>query len=138
MGFWALLILWGGPMALRLAFLALHMHDLDGLWNDYARRGLQFQLARGLDYLTLGVFSAAAVWALWGIDAGTPYRLGLIFIAWLGFFLLERLPAHRFPRTNQPGGLGDAMIVLAVHLLFSILGALVATIIAAIYFWRQG
>lgn len=141
MAWQTLMILWGGLAALRLAFLALHLainRDFEGLWRDYARGGLQFQLARWVDILTLGVFLAAAVWALWGMDAQTPDRLGRVFAAWLGFSLLQRLPVHRFPRLNQPGGLGEAAIALAIHVLLSVLGALGATLVAVIYFRWHG
>jgi len=132
---WTLTILLGGLTALRVAFLGLHLRDLDGLWYDYEHRGPRFQLARALDYLTLGVFLAAAVWALWGIDERTPARLGRVFVAWLGIFLLERLPVHRFPRTNRPGGFDEAKMALAVHVLLSVLGAAGATVMTSIYFW---
>ena len=138
MGLWMLTVLWGGLAALRVAFLALHLRNLDGLWYDYERGGTRFQLARGLDWLTLAGFLAAATWTLWGIDGRTPDRFGQIFVAWLGFLLLERLPVHRFPRTNLSGGLREAMITLAVHVLLSVLGALGAVIVAAIYFWWRG
>lgn len=136
MGLRTLVILWGGLAALRLAFLAFHFRDLDGLWNDYARSGLAFQQARALDYVTLGVFMVAAVWALWGLDRETPDSLGRVFVAWLGVLLLERLPVHRFPRTNVPGGLSEAKLGFAVAVLLSVLGALGATIIAALW-WRR-
>lgn len=135
-----LAILWIGLAALRLASLALHLaiyHDFDGLWRDYARGGTWFQLARLLDILTLGAFLAAAVWAMWGMDAQTPVRFSRVFAAWLGFSLLQRLPVHRFPRMNQPGALGEAAVALAINVLPSVLGVLGATLVAAIYFrWR--
>lgn len=137
MGPWPLTLLLGGLVALRVAFLMLQARDLDGLWYDYERGGLRFQLARALDYLTLGVFLAAAIWALWRIDGRTPDRLGRVFVAWLGIFLLERLPVHRFPRTNRPGGLGEAKVALAVHVLLAVLGALGVTLLTWIYFWWQ-
>lgn len=137
MALWTLALAWLALMAVRLVFLAFHFANLDRLWYDFERRGLLFQLARGLDALTLIAFGAVAVRALWGIDAQTPDRLLRVFFAWLGFFLLERLPVHRFPRANVPGALGDAQVGLAVNLLLSFLGAATATLLAALYFhWR--
>jgi len=135
MTLWALAILLVALMAARVAFLAFHLRDLDGLWRDYARGGLTFQVARGIDFLTLALFAAAAVWSLWGINAQTPNRLGRVFVAWLGFLLLERLLVHRFPRTNAPGGLSEAQVALLVNVLLSVLGAVAATVVAAVYFW---
>lgn len=135
MSLWTLTLLLSGLAVLRIAFLGLHIRDLDSLWYDYEHRGPRFQLARALDYLTLGIFLAAAAWALWGLDERTPARLGRVFVAWLGIFLLERLPVHRFPRTNRPGGLNEAKLSLAVHVLLSVLGAVVATVVTWIYFW---
>jgi hypothetical protein len=138
MGLWMLMIVWGVLAALRVGFLMFHSRDFDSLWYDYEHRGARFQLARALDYLTLGVFLAAVTWALWDIDGETPDRLGRVFVAWLGFLLLKRLPVHRFPRTNRPGGLNEAKLALVVHLLLSVLGALGATIVTWIYFWWRG
>ena len=138
MGLWKLTLLLSGLAVLRIAFLGLHIRDLDSLWYDYEHRGPRFQLARGLDYLTLGIFLAAAAWALWGLDERTPDRLGRVFVAWLGIFLLERLPIHRLPRTNRPGAYGEAKMALAVHVLLSVLGAVAATFVTWVYFWWRG
>lgn len=132
-----LALAWVALMALRLAFLAYHWRNLSALWADYERRGGAFQVARVLDTATLLLFAAAAVFALWGINAQTPDRLGRVSVAWLGFLLLERLPVHRFPRMNAPGAFRDAQVSLAVNLLLSALGAAVATGLAALTFrWR--
>jgi hypothetical protein len=137
-------------MALRLGFLSFHFNNLERLWGDYERRGPYFQFARTLDYLTLAVFLAAAIWALWGLDSQDALRpvkpevlfrkevLFRIFVAWLGVSLLARLAVHRFPRTNLPGGLEQAKIDLGVHLLLAVLGALAATAVAWVYFWWRG
>lgn len=132
-----LALVWLVLAALRVAFLALHWRDLAALWADYERHGAAFQTARVLDTATLILFAAAGAWALWGINAGTPDRYGRVFVAWLGFLLLERLPVHRFPRTNVPGALRDAQIGLLVNLLLAVLGAAVVTALSALYFrWR--
>jgi hypothetical protein len=111
---------------------------LSALWADYERRGGAYQFARILDAATLILFGAAAVWALWGLDAQTPDRLGRVFGAWLGFLLLERLAVHRFPRTNVSGGLRDAQVSLVVNVALALLGAAVATGLSALYFrWRR-
>jgi hypothetical protein len=137
MQLWMLALVWSACAAARVVFLAFHLRDPERLWCDYERRGLLYRLACGLDYLTLIVFAGAAVAALWGIDAQTPDRLGRVFLAWLGFLLLERLPVRRFPRTNRPGALADAQVSLLVNLLVALLGAGAATLLAALYFlWR--
>jgi hypothetical protein len=124
-------------MAVRVAFFAFHLRDLDRLWYDYERRGPLFQLARGLDYLTLVVFGVVAVFALWGVTAQTPDRLWRVFFAWLGFLLLERLPVHGLPRANRPGALADAQTSLGANVLIAVLGAAAATAVGAVYFgWR--
>jgi hypothetical protein len=133
-----LALLGAALLAVRVAFLARHLGDLDALWSDYARRGLRFQFARILDALTLIIFAAVATWALWGVNAQTPDRFGRVFVAWLGFFLLERLPVHRFPRTNIPGGFDGARASLAANALIAALGAFAATLVSAIYFWWRG
>jgi hypothetical protein len=138
MELWALVSIFIVAMALRLVFLAFHFTNLESLWSDYERRGPRFQLARSLDYLTLAVFLAAAIWALWGLDSQEPLRLVKVFVAWLGVSLLARLTVHRFPRTNLPGGLDQAKIDLGVHLLLAILSALAATAVAWVYFWWRG
>jgi hypothetical protein len=134
---WPIVILWVVLAAIRLAFLGSQLRDPEGLWYDYERGGPKYRMARWLDYLTLGAFSVAAAWSLWGLDAQTPARLALVFVSWLGFFLLERLPVHRFPRTNRPGALDEALVSLAVNLGLSVLAALAATVLAALFFrWR--
>jgi hypothetical protein len=144
MELWILVSAFVVAMALRLGFLAFHFSNLERLWGDYERRGSQYQLARLLDYLTLAVFLGAAVWTLWGLDSQDPLRLVKpevlirIFVAWLGVSLLARLAIHRFPRTNQPGGLDQAKIDLGVHLLMAVLSALAATAVAWVYFWWRG
>ena len=130
----ALALAWLALMALRLAFLAFHLRDPAALWADYERRGGAFQLARVLDYATLLLYGAAAVWALWGVNAQTPDRLARVFVAWLGFLLLERLPVHRFPRTNLPGALRDAEVSLLVNIALAFIGAAVVTGLAALVF----
>jgi hypothetical protein len=132
-----LALFWSALFALRLAFLAFHWRDLAALWADYERHGAAYQLARALDAATLILFGAASIWALWSVGAQTPDRLGRVFVAWLGFLLLERLPVHRFPRTNVSGGLRDAQVSLLVNVLLALLGAAAATGLAALYFrWR--
>lgn len=138
MDFRTLTLLWVGLFALRLGFVGLHLRDLDRLWNDYARRGMRFQLARGVDYLTLGVFFVAAVRALRDLGGPIPWRLAVVFAAWLGLSLLQGLPVHRFPRTNVPGGLDEVKLALGVRVLLSALGAVGATFMAAVYFWWRG
>ncbi len=131
-------------MALRLGFLAFHFNNLERLWGDYERRGPYFQFARTLDYLSLVVFLGAAVWTLWGLDSQDSLRLAKpevlfrIFVAWLGVSLLGRLAVHRFPRTNLPGGLGQAKVDLGIHLLLAVLSALAATVVTWVYFWWRG
>jgi uncharacterized protein involved in cysteine biosynthesis len=129
-----LALVWLGLAALRAGFLALHFSNLESLWYDFERRGPVFRLARGLDLATLIAFGAAATWTLWGQGAQTSDRLSRVFLAWLGFLLLERLSLHRFPRTNVPGALRDAQIALAVNLFLAALGALAATLVAWLYF----
>jgi len=132
-----LALAWLALMALRIAFLARHWNDFGALWADYERRGLAFQLGRALDYATLILFGAAAAWALWGINADTPDRMGRVFVAWLGFLLLERLPVHRFPRTNVRGGVQDAQISLLVNIVVAFLGAAAVTGLSELVFrWR--
>jgi hypothetical protein len=138
MPIWTVALLWAFLMAARVAFLALNFRDLGGLWHDYARRGLRYQLARGLDAITLVIFGVAAVLSLRGLNAETPDRLAKVFVAWLGFLLLERLSAHRFPQTNAPGAMRDAQAALAANALLSVLGAGAATGIAALFFWWRG
>lgn len=130
-----LAIWWGGLAALRIGFLMLHVRDFEGLWSDYARGGFWFRTARALDYITLGIFLVVMMRALWGIDERTADGLGRVFVAWLGFLLLKRLPIHRFPRTNLPGAFAEAQFTLAVHCILSVLGALGATILTWIVFW---
>jgi hypothetical protein len=132
-----LALVWVGLMALRTAFFAFHLRDPETLWHDFERRGLRYQVARGLDYLTLIAFGVAAVFALWGVTVQTPDRLWRVFVAWLGFLLLERLPLHRFPRTNRPGAMLDAQVSLGANVLIALLGAAAASALAAVYFaWR--
>lgn len=132
-----LALVWLALTALRIAFLARHWNDPGALWADYERRGLWFQVARILDYATLILFGAAAAWTLWGVNASVPDRLGRMFVAWLGFLLLERLPVHRFPRTNVPGGVQDALVSLLVNVLVSVLGAAALTGLSELVFrWR--
>lgn len=138
MDFRTLVSLLGGAVALRVAFLAVNLGSPERLWTDYERRGLRFQLARGLDYATFGVFLAGALGCLWRIDGQDPWRLAKVFVAWLGCSLLARLAVHRFPRTNYPGALSEAKIDLFVHLLLSLLAAVAATAVAWAYFWYFG
>jgi hypothetical protein len=137
MEFGTLVSLGGGVAALRVAFLAACLGSPERLWSDYERRGSRFHLARGLDYMTFGIFLVGALWCLWRIDGQDPWRLGKVFVAWLGCSLLARLPVHRFPRTNLPGALSAAKIDLAVHLLLSLLTAVAATAAAWAYFWYR-
>ncbi len=133
--FWSLVGLLAGMLAIRIAFLAAHFGNLESLWADYDRRGLLFHLGRGLDYATLAVFLAGAMWTLWAIDGQDPAKLAKVFVACLGWSLLARLPVHRFPRTNLPGAFSEAKIDLAVKLLMSFLTALGATMVTAVYYW---
>lgn len=135
---WTLFGLLGGLLVLRVAFVAAHFGDLDRLWADYARRGLRFQLARGLDVVTLGIFLAAAGWTLWAMSGHDAQRLAKVFVVGLGCSLLTRLHAHRFPRTNLPGAYDAAKVDLLVHLLMALLGAAAFTAVAAVYFWWRG
>ena len=132
-----LALAWLALLALRIAFLARHWNDFGALWADYARRGLSFQFARVLDYATLSLFGAASVWALWGVNAQTPDLTGRVFLAWLGFLLLERLPVHRFPRTNVPGGVQEALVSLLANVLVASVGAAAVTGLSTLFLrWR--
>ena len=135
---WTLAALLGGALALRLAFLAAHVRDLESLWYDYERRGPRFRLARALDLATLGAFLAVGVWALWTADADDSYRLGKYFVVWLGWSLLSRLSVHRFPRTNVGRAYDEARFTLVVHLVLSVVVALALTGAMWVYFWWRG
>lgn len=138
MALWILVGLLAGALALRIGFVVAHFGDPERLWTDYARRGLRYHLARGLDYVTLALFLAAAVWTLWAMGGQDAQRLAKVFVAGLGASLLTRLYAHRFPRTNRPGAFAEAKIDLAVHLLMSLVAAVAFTAVAAVYFgWRE-
>jgi len=138
MEFWILVGVLVAAMGLRLAFVAFHFRDMEQLWYDYEHCGLRFQTARLLDFATFASFVAAAGWALWKIDGQDPHRLSKFFVVWLGWSLLARLQVHHFPRTNRSGLYEQAKINLFVHLLMSLLGALVATAAAWIYFRWHG
>src|SRR6478672_3792227 len=103
MEFWILVGALVAALAMRIAFVACHLRDLDQLWYDYEHRGLRFRTALVLDYTTLATFVAAAVWAVWKLDGLDSYRLGKFFVVWFGWSLLTRLQIHCFPRTNRPG-----------------------------------
>jgi hypothetical protein len=138
MGFWSLVGLLAAMLALRAAFVARHLRDLDRLWSDYERRGLLFRLAWLLDVATLLLFLAGAAWTLREIGPREPPRLGAVFVAWFGTTLLSRLSVHRFPRTNVPGAWQEAQGSLIAHVAVSLLGAAVATCATGIWIVWQG
>lgn len=137
MSVWVLIGVFIGVLAARVAFLAAHRRDFDGLWYDYEHRGVRFQVARLVDWISFGVFLGMAAWVLWRRDVHDGGWLGAFFVAWLGLSLLGRLQVHRFPRTNRPGAYRDAQASLFAHVVVSLLGALAATGAAWLYFrWR--
>lgn len=137
MGLFSLTTILLAMCAIRIAFLAFNFSNLENLWYDYERRGGKFQFARLLDYATLGVFLICAAWTVWKQEVHDSSWLGKVFVAWLGWLLLERLPVHRFPRTNRPGAYEAGKINLIVNLLLAVSGAMVVTAIAWMYArWR--
>lgn len=136
-----LLLAWGVGLALRVGFLAAHLNNLEGLWADYARRGLLYRLAQIVDLVTLIGFGACAVYTLWMLparEAGVLARSATVFAAWFGIGLFERLAVHRFPRTNSPAFLADARVSLLSNVVMAVVGALAMTGVTALYFWLRG
>lgn len=141
MSWQTLLLALGGAMTVRLVFLALHLRDMESLWTDYERRGFQYRLAQSIDLLTILGFGACAAYALWtlkDVQTSVGERYGVVFVAWFGMALLERLAVHRFPRTNSPQLFLDARVSLATNVALAVLAGLAMTGVAAIYFWIRG
>ena len=138
MPLWALIAVLGGAFAVRFLFLAYHARDMETLWYHYERRGPAFRLARALDLATLVAFLAAAGYALWKLDPDDPHRLGKYFVTWLGWALLSRLAVHRFPRTNVGRALDEAKFTLVLHLVVSVVIAVVLTGMMWAYFRWKG
>ncbi len=121
---------------LRLLFIGFHLSNPESLWADYERRGLRFRLAQGLDWFTLGGFVIPTCILLYNIKA-IPYPLTTTFVGFLGIQLLSRLKVSCFPRTNLPGAFTEAKVNLVVHLMMSVGGATLVTLLAVIYLWWQ-
>lgn len=141
MSWQTLLLALGSALTVRLGFMALHLRDIESLWYDYDRRGLQYRLAQSIDLVTILGFSACAVYALWTVkDLQTSggARYGTVFVAWFGIALLERLAVHRFPRTNSPQLFLDAKVSLATNLALAGLVGFAMTGVMAVYFWVRG
>ncbi len=120
--------------ALRLLFIGLHLSNPDSLWVDYERRGLQFRLAQGLDWITLGGFAIPTFVLLYNIKS-ISNPLTTTFVGFFFIQLLSRLKVSCFPRTNLPGALTEAKVNLIVHLIMSVVGAAGGTVLAAMYLW---
>jgi hypothetical protein len=137
MSLWMLVAVLLAMWAMRIAFLAANFSDLERLWYDFERRGVRFRLARLIDYSTLTAFLVCAVLALWKQYVHDASWLGKFFISWLGWSLLERLPTHRFPRTNRQGAYEEAKMNLFVNSAIASIGACVVTVAAWAYLsWR--
>lgn len=133
-----LLIVLAVAFAMRLAFLAAHWNNLDGLWYDFERRGIAYRLAAAIDLVTWVVYFSCVVVGIWHIETQATTLLGkcvYVWVAWLGVLALERLAIHRFPRTNQPQLYGEAKVALLAHSLTTLIGACVMTALSAIWFW---
>lgn len=124
-------------LTLRLLFIGVHLSNPDSLWGDYERRGLKFRLAQWLDWLSLAGFAIVTLILFYKINSLTD-PLKTTFVGVLGIQLLNRLKVSCFPRTNIPGAFAEAKIDLTVHLLMSLLGAAVVTLLTAIYLgWQK-
>lgn len=121
-------------LSVRLIFLAFHYGDLNGLWSDYEVGGPRFRLAGWLDTLTLLVFAIVASISLFNFHSAVHPR-SMVFVAALGLQLLTRFASQRFPRMNVSGAFFEAKVNFGIHLFLSLLGALVATLLASIYLW---
>jgi hypothetical protein len=136
-----LLLAWGVGMVLRVGFLTAHLNNLEGLWAEYARRGLLYRLAQIIDLVTLIGFGACAVFTLWTLparEADALARTAAVFVVWLGIGLLDRLAVHRFPRTDSPAFFADAKVCLISNVVTAAVGALAMTGGTALYFWLRG
>ena len=141
MSWQALLLALGGALALRLGFLAFHLHDLEPLWYDYERRGFKYRLAQSIDLLTILGFGVCAFYALWTLKdaaSGVCERYGIVFVAWFGMALLGRLAVHRFPRTNDAQRFLDAKLSLVTNVVLAVLAGLAMAGVTALYFWVRG
>ena len=137
MGIWTLTSVLAGAFALRIAFVLAH-RDPDSLWYDYERCGPRFQAARLLDFATLGAFVASALWSLWKANSDDSPWLGLFVVIWLGWSLLSRFQAHRFPRLNRPGLFREAQMNLVANLVMAVLSTLAVTAVVWFVMWWRG
>lgn len=137
---WLLMVLIA-VLLTRLTFLAVHWSNLEGLWYDFERRGLLYRLAIAIDWVTFLVYLLCALRAVWHLQDRAPTLLGkcgIVFVAWFGVLLIERLAIHRFPRTNHPQRYSEAKISLIAHLVTASVGALAFTGLAAIWYGLRG
>ena len=127
---------------IRIGFLLVQFNRLEQLWYDYERRGFLFQVARAIDGITWVVFGIAVAYSLWSISRWSISDVGMniytAFVAGFGFSLLERLPCHRFPRTNVRGSLSEAKIDLFVNVLMAVVTGVGTMGCFALYLWWRG
>lgn len=121
-------------LASRLLFLAFHWNSLDLLWSDYERHGLRYRFALILDIVTSLIFLLFTLRFIYLFSTYT-YPLMEAFVATGGLALLNRLQVHRFPRTNSPSAFNEAKTDLLVHMIMSLITAVVFTLATAIYIW---